>query len=392
VRPSPSGLAPLSALLLAALACNLPGALQAATPSAEGEMTLADALTVPAEDARPETLRLMGLPDAFTIEWQELDGQRVRWEEWSYFDQGTRFDFIDGELLWTIDIDPAPDGSLFAHFYDPLEFDDSMPLEAVRSLLGDQELDELPLDEADIPGGLILAGDQILLGFDAGALVTVQTLILAPTDEALALAQPPATQGPTPISATVIAPSDVLLADDFESDGGATALFGAEFMEFAYDGGEGALTARTAGVLPAMYTAPALGDFIAEVEIRAPSAAPGSSYGLVFRSEDPAGGLAYYYQLLLWPADGRISLDAWKNGGWPLTESAALPPGLAAATGSNLLRLEARGAQFRVLVNGSLALEVQDSQIPGPGALGLSVSTTNFPETVYFDNLEVSEP
>jgi hypothetical protein len=141
-----------------------------------------------------------------------------------------------------------------------------------------------------------------------------------------------------------------------------------------------------------MYAAPALGDFIAEVEIRSPSAAPGSSYGLVFRSEDPAGGLAYYYHVLLWPADGRISLDAWKDGGWALTEGGALPQGLATATGPNVLRLEARGSQFRVLVNGSLALEVQDAQIPGPGALGLSISTTNFPETVYFDNLEVSAP
>ena len=75
-----------------------------------------------------------------------------------------------------------------------------------------------------------------------------------------------------------------------------------------------------------------------------------------------------------------------------LTEDGALPQGLAPATGPNFLRLEARGSQFRVLVNGSLVLEVQDSQIPGPGALGLSISTTNYPETVYFDNLEVSEP
>jgi hypothetical protein len=381
-------------LVLAALACNLPGALRAATPPPEAEMTLAEALQVPPEDARPETLRLMGLPDSFTIEWQELEGVRVRWEEWSYYDQGTRFDFIDGELVWTIDIDPALDGSLFAHFYSPLEFDDGMPLAAVRSLLSDQELDEIPLDEADIPGGLILAGDQILLGFDAGALVTVQTLILAPTDEALALAQPTATQGPTtsPATTTVIAPSDFLLADDFESAGGAAALFGAEFMGFSYSGGAGELTARAAGVLPAMYAAPALGDFIAEVEIRSPSAAPGSSYGLVFRSEDPSGGLDHYYHVLLWPADGRISLDAWKDGGWALTEGGALPGGLATATGPNVLRLEARGSQFRVLVNGSLALEVQDAQIPGPGVLGLSISTTNFPETVYFDNLEVSEP
>ena len=174
--PRPRPLAVLPLLVLAALACNLPGVGQSTASSAEAEMSLAEALTVPAEDARPETLRLMGLPDAFSIEWQDLDGQRVRWEEWSYFDQGTRFDFIDGELLWTIDIDPAPDGSLFAHFYDPLEFDDGMPPAAGRSplapvgnLLGDQDLDDLPLDEAEIPAGLILAGDQILLGFDAGA-------------------------------------------------------------------------------------------------------------------------------------------------------------------------------------------------------------------------------
>ena len=64
MRLSPSGLAPLSALLLAALACNLPGVGQSTAPSAEAEMSLAEALTVPAEDARPETLRLMGLPDA----------------------------------------------------------------------------------------------------------------------------------------------------------------------------------------------------------------------------------------------------------------------------------------------------------------------------------------
>jgi hypothetical protein len=163
-------------------------------------------------------------------------------------------------------------------------------------------------------------------------------------------------------------------------------------MEFRYVDGQGALTARSPGVLPAMYAGTPLTDFIAEVEIRAPSAAPGSGYGLVFRSDDPAEGLAHYYHVLLWPADGRISLDAWKDGAWVLTESGALPQGLATPTGPNLLRLEARGAEFRVLVNGSLVLEVQDSQIPGPGVLGLSIFTTNFPETVNFDNLEVSLP
>jgi len=355
-------------------------------------MTLEEALQVEAEDARPEVQRLMGRPDSFTLEWQDLEGQQVRWEEWSYFDQGTRFDFLDGELVWTIDIEPAPDGSLFAHFYDPLEFEEAMSLEAVQSLLGDQALDELPLDEADLPGGLILVGDQILLGFDGGKLVSAQTLVLAPTDDA-AVSPAAATQGPAvPATATVIAQSDLLLADDFESEGGAAALFGPDFMEFNPVDGQGALTARSPGVLPAMYAGPLLTDFNAEVEIRSPSAAAGSAYGLVFRSDDPAGGLAHYYHVLLWPADGRISLDAWQDGAWVLTEGGDLPQGLATPTGPNRLRLEARGSAFRLLVNGSLVLEVQDSQIPGPGVLGLSISTANDPETVTFDNLEVSAP
>lgn len=380
----------MTILIGAGLACNLPGV--SSTAPAEAEMTLDEALQVAPEDARPEVLRLMGQPDSFTLEWQDLNGQRVRWEEWSYFDQGTRFDFLDGELVWTIDIEPAPDGSLFAHFYDPLEFDDGLSLDDVTALLGDQELEQVALDEADIPGGQLLIGDQILLGFDAGKLVSVQTLVLAPAAEVAPAAQ--STGGPTlpPATLAPTAQSDLLLGDDFETVGSAMPLFGPEAMAFAYDDGAGVLTARSAGVLPVMYAAPILSDFVAEVDIRSPAARPGSGYGLVFRSDDPAGGLAHYYHVLLWPADGRVSLDAWKDGAWVLTEGGPLPQDLATTAGPNRLRLEAQGSEFRVLVNGSLVLEVQDTQIPGPGVIGLSVSTTNYPETVSFDDLEVSAP
>lgn len=393
-RPTNAVRVPLAAafaLSAAALACNLPGT-DSQPPPTPTEMTLDAALQIEPEDARPEVLRLMGEPDAFTLEWQELEGQLVRWEEWSYFDQQTRFDFLDGELLWTIDIPAAPDGSLFAHFYDPLEFTDGMTLEAVHILLSDQILEQAPLDEVEIPGGLVLIGDQILLGFDNGNLVSVQTLALAP--DATIPPRPLSTQGPTvpPATATVIAPPNALLVDDFEAAGQATALFGPQYMEFSYVDGEGALTARTPGVLPVMYPESLPADIVVEVDIRSPSTAPGSAYGIVFRSDDAAGGLAHYYHLVLRPADGQISLDAWKGGAWVLAESAALPPGLATPTGTNALRLEAEGSEFRAWVNGTLVLTVQDAQIPTAGVLGLSIVNSEFPETVYFDNLEVTAP
>jgi len=180
---SPRWLASIGALALAALACNVPGIghagdSTAATSGGEAEMSLEEALQVVPQDSRPEVLRLMGPPDSFTLQWQELEGQLVRWEEWSYLDAAARFDFIDGELVWTGDLDPALDGALLAHAYNPLDFDPAMTIDDVQSMLTDQSLEEASLAEADIPTGVVLAGDQILLGFDDDRLVYVQTFAL----------------------------------------------------------------------------------------------------------------------------------------------------------------------------------------------------------------------
>ncbi len=50
----------------------------------------------------------------------------------------------------------------------------------VRNLLAGETLEEIELDDGDIPGGLVLVGDQIILGFDQDRLVYVETLILSP--------------------------------------------------------------------------------------------------------------------------------------------------------------------------------------------------------------------
>ena len=143
-------------------------------------MTFEQALTMTLDDNRPQVLEKMGPPDVFRITFQKLNGTRVRQEEWSYFDDQTRFDFINGGLLWTIETNSVPDMSLNASTYNPLNFTDGMTVEEVQTLLKDQQLTQVNLADFGVPAGQALAGDQILLGFDDGKLVSVQTFELVP--------------------------------------------------------------------------------------------------------------------------------------------------------------------------------------------------------------------
>jgi hypothetical protein len=168
------------------IACNAASTLQKGSSDQDldaalaQQMSLHDALQVAPEDARPEIVDQLGPPDAFTVTMQEVEGQMVRQEEWAYFDEATRIDFVDGSLVWTVDIEPVPEGSLLASYYDPLAFQARMSLDEVRALLPGQDLAVVDLAEADMPGGVAVAGDQILLGFDQDQLVYVQTFALAP--------------------------------------------------------------------------------------------------------------------------------------------------------------------------------------------------------------------
>jgi len=187
-------LLPFAALVFAALACSLPVSLPGQSQSEEISHPEVDALMEELDisidevmadygiDERPETLDLMGAPDAFTLQWQVIDDQYVRWEEWSYFDFESRFDFVDGVLLWALEIEPAPSGTIYAHAFNPLDFEVGMTLDEIQRMLPDNPLTEFPLDEVDIPGGLAVVGDQIMLGFDEGGLVYVQTFILEPEE------------------------------------------------------------------------------------------------------------------------------------------------------------------------------------------------------------------
>jgi hypothetical protein len=93
---------------------------------------------------------------------------------------GARFDFVDGQLLWTVTLSPAPEIALYAHFYDPRDFTAGLSPAEAKVLLADQEVAEMDLAEGDLPGSLMIGADQLMLGFDQGRLVYAESYFLTP--------------------------------------------------------------------------------------------------------------------------------------------------------------------------------------------------------------------
>jgi hypothetical protein len=74
----------------------------------------------------------------------------------------------------------VPDLAIYAHFYDPREFTADMSPAEAKALLADQVVSEMDLAEGDIPGGLMMGADQLMLGFDQERLVYAESYYLAP--------------------------------------------------------------------------------------------------------------------------------------------------------------------------------------------------------------------
>jgi len=380
------------------LGCNLFNRLGDAVSDSESDsMTLEKALEVTPLDSRPTVIEEMGPPDAFLIKFQELEGQAVRWETWSYLDFTTLFQFIDGELIWTIELEEVPDGSIFAHWYDPADFRAGMSSADVKNLFADQELLEIDLAALDLEGGLALAGDQILFGFDDDQLVYVETVILSPdpdgkplgdfssgTDQEIQL--PEASPEPVEIIS-------VLFRDDFENDTAlAKPALDSSAMEFGNIDGLGVLTAHhVQEVILAYYDEPLLKDFLLEVEIRPLDLGPGSQAGVMFRFEDPVDGSDYYYIIAVTPSEQQIWLQGWSGGDWAVWEFQDIPEDQIPKYGIYKMKIDCQDDSIRVYLSDQLAAEFTSSVIQGPGTFGLTMVSSQTPETVVFDNLVITQ-
>jgi hypothetical protein len=147
------------------------------------EEDLALALSVPLVDERPQVLENLGRPDEFDIAVIDVEGGQVRRESWYYYGFGTRVDFVDGTIVWIIDLDPAPEGAIFPAWYDPAAFTSGMPIEAASNAVAAAspagvvpEAIDLSEGGEDLAGGVLLIGDQITLAFQDGVLVYVETI------------------------------------------------------------------------------------------------------------------------------------------------------------------------------------------------------------------------
>jgi hypothetical protein len=141
------------------------------------------ALAVPAVDERPAILENLGRPDEFDISVVQVEGGQVRLESWRYYGLGTRVDFADGVIVWTIDLEPAAERTFFPAWYDPTDFRTDMTTEDVAELLtaaspAGTVPERIDLSEGgeELAGTEMLVGDQITAGFEDGKLVYVETI------------------------------------------------------------------------------------------------------------------------------------------------------------------------------------------------------------------------
>jgi len=144
---------------------------------------LALALAVPPVDERAEILENFGRPDEFDVAIVQVKGGQVRRESWRYYRLGTQVDFVDGVIVWTVDLEAPAGQTIFPAWYDPTDFETGMTISEATALLASAspagsvpEAIDLTEGGEELAGSALLAGDQISVGFENGILVYVETL------------------------------------------------------------------------------------------------------------------------------------------------------------------------------------------------------------------------
>ena len=170
-------------------------------------------------------------------------------------------------------------------------------------------------------------------------------------------------------------------------------LFGANVMSIQNANGEGQITSRSPGILPAMFDDLLLDDFIVECMMRAEVVPTGARYGFIFRAADVRnGGISRYYALLLDPNQETASMSWWMDGKWMMNPEQPVPAGLLNPGQKSWITLEAIGSQFRIFINDLFATEFSMEGLT-KGRIGLCLSAANAtPWTVHFDDFQVFLP
>lgn len=169
------GVAVVLALSMALVIAVAPSAAQSGDQEAQPAASPADTT-----DRRPELLAHLGSPDAWLVTADEVDGELVRFESWMYHEAATQIDLVDGEILWSVHIDPLPGGTLYPLAYRPDQFALLSSPDEIGSAFPDLRLEKVELEDESVPGAMFLVGEQLLLGFVEDRLVYAEAMTLAP--------------------------------------------------------------------------------------------------------------------------------------------------------------------------------------------------------------------
>lgn len=171
--------------LVLGLACNMPNRQSGSAQINKTDLVFA--LEGKLTNHRTEIYADLGRPDAFDISIVEVEGVPVRRESWRYYQYGAQVDFVEGAALWVVELDPVPEETLFAAWYDPLDFMDGITgAQAIQVATAASPTGVVPqrIDLAqggqDLVGGFALVGDQIIIGLFEDQVVFVETIALMP--------------------------------------------------------------------------------------------------------------------------------------------------------------------------------------------------------------------
>ena len=228
------------------------------------------------------------------------------------------------------------------------------------------------LDESD--SDVMDFAEMVTLSAPTGAGDTPGTCLESANPGAVVSPRPPIPNG------------ELLFTDD--GNGGAEGMFPPEFMEFAYQGGQAALTANAPNfVLPAMYSGQAYGDSIIEVDITGFSGT-GTQMCIIFRSDDVDGGLTSYNIMALIPGSRAIEFAVWRDG-WTQSMVQAIADESISLAAPIRFRLEAKGSEYVAFINGKFAAGFIDSQITSAGIMGMSITVDAAQGSFSYDNLKI---
>lgn len=132
-----------------------------------------------------EIVKKFGPPESFKLFISKEDNKTVRSETWDYYRLETRYAFIDGNLEAEAVIEDVPNWTLLPVDYRPEQFADEMSLEEVQKrIIGDKPFESLDLPDDLLPGAQlnVIGSDQIIMGFERGKLIYVETVPLFPNE------------------------------------------------------------------------------------------------------------------------------------------------------------------------------------------------------------------